>query len=91
MMLSKARRRQLILSWIGIAFAWSLSVAIGVVMLAEWLAVIVPATTVIALIVTFVITKRIRAHAPRASITVEDLRGIRPTPPRRARRSSPTG
>jgi hypothetical protein len=75
MILSKARRRQLILSWIGIAFAWALSIVIGVVLLPEWVALLVPATTFIALIVTYLIDRRLRAHAQRASITVGDLRG----------------
>ncbi len=75
MMLTKARRRQLILSWIGIAFAWGLSVAIAVVLLSEWLALLVPATSGIALIVTYLVDRRIRAHVQRASITVGDLHG----------------
>jgi hypothetical protein len=86
MMLSKARKRQLTLSMIGIAFAWALSVAIAVVLLPDWLALIVPATSVIAVIVTYLVNRRIRAHARRASITVEDLRGTRATQRRPVRR-----
>lgn len=86
MMLTKARKRQLALSLMGIALAWALSVAIGVVLFPDWLALIVPATTVIAVLVTYVTSRRIRAHSRRASITVGDLRGTRATQRRPARR-----
>ncbi len=77
MTLSRANRRQLILSWFGIGFAWAASVGLGVVLLAEWLALLVPAATLGAVGGGLVVGKRLRAHQRRASITVGDLRATR--------------
>jgi glycerol uptake facilitator-like aquaporin len=84
MSLTKARRRQMILSWLGIVVGWGFSVGVGLVLLTEWLALVVPATTVGALGTGAFLTRRLLAPETRASITVEDLRG-RPRPPARRR------
>jgi hypothetical protein len=77
MALSKARRRQLILSWLGIALAWAASFATVFVLLTEWLVLALPAATVGALGAGALLTKRIRAHHRRGTITVGDLRAAR--------------
>ena len=83
MSLTKPRRRQMILSWLGIVFGWAVSVGLGVVLLTEWIALIVPATTVGALGVGTLVTRRLLAREVRASITLRDLRGTRPAMRRR--------
>lgn len=77
MLLTKVRRRQLILSWVGIGVGWAASIALGFLLIAEWIALLVPATTVGALCVGALVTKRLTAQHKRASITVGDLRGVR--------------
>jgi len=77
MLLSKMRRRQLVLSWTGIGLAWAASLGLGFVLLTEWIGLFVPATTVGALGVGAIITRRLTAHQKRASITVGDLRAAR--------------
>ncbi|MBM4184388.1 MAG: hypothetical protein FJ207_09190 [Gemmatimonadetes bacterium] len=78
MTLTKARRTQLILSWIGIGLGWAASLGLGLVLLSEWIALLVPAATAGALGVGVLVTKRVTAHHKRASITVGDLRMARP-------------
>jgi hypothetical protein len=75
MTLSRPKRRQLILAWIGIGFAWVASFVLAAVLLTDWIALAVPATAVAALGVGAIVTKRLHAHHRRASITVGDLRG----------------
>ena len=77
MTLTRPRRRKLILVWIGIGFAWVSSFALTAVLLTDWIALAVPATTVAALGVGAIVTRRLLAHQRRASITVGDLRGTR--------------
>ncbi|MEQ1856390.1 MAG: hypothetical protein ABL963_07965 [Longimicrobiales bacterium] len=84
MALTRARRQQLILSWIGIALGWIASMGVGFLLLTQWLVLLVPASTVGALGVGAVITKRIRTPHLRASIKVGDLH---PTRRARAKRS----
>ncbi len=73
MILTKARRQQLILSWIGIGLGWAAVVGGAVLVLAEWLALLVPASTVGAVGVGTLITRRICTPKTRASIKVDDL------------------
>ena len=80
---SKARRRQMILSWLGIVIGWTVSVGVGLVLMTEWLALLVPAMTVGALGVGALLTRRLLAREVRASITVGDLRATRPIARRR--------
>jgi hypothetical protein len=75
--LTKARRQQLVLSWIGIGLGWAASLGLGFVLLTGWIALLVPATTAGALGVGAVITRRLTARHKRASITVGDLRAAR--------------
>ena len=77
MLLSKLRRRQLILSWIGIGLGWAASLGLTFVLLNDWIRLLVPAVTVGALAVGVLMTKRVTAHHKRATITVGDLRGMR--------------
>lgn len=77
MTLTRPKRRQLILAWIGIGFAWAASFVLSVVLLAEWVPLVLPAATVAAVAVGAIVTKRLLAHHRRASITVGDLRGPR--------------
>ena len=77
MTLTRPRRRQLILAWIGIGFAWAASFALSVVVLTDWVPLVLPAATVAALGVGAIVTRRLFAHQRRATITVGDLRGPR--------------
>jgi hypothetical protein len=74
MTLSRSRRRQLILSWLGIVTGWAASLGLVFVLLADWIPLAVPTATAGALGAGALVTRRVRAHHERASITVRDLR-----------------
>jgi hypothetical protein len=72
--MTRARRQQLLLGWIGIALTWFASVVLEVVLLGSDAPLAVVVTTTVALIVGVLLTRRAMAPHRRASITVGDLR-----------------
>jgi hypothetical protein len=75
MPMTKARRQQLLLGWVGVALTWVATVVLEVVLLGSEAVLAVVVTTTVALIVGVQLTRRITAPHQRASITVGDLRG----------------
>ena len=75
MPMTKARRQQLLLGWVGIALTWLASVVLEILLLGSEALLAVVATTTVALVVGVHLTRRVMAPHRRASITVGDLRG----------------
>ncbi|MGE0158499.1 MAG: hypothetical protein AB7T31_03750 [Gemmatimonadales bacterium] len=72
--MTKARRQQLVLGLSGISLTWAASIVLELLLL-EFALVALGATTVLALVVAVVLTRRLLAPHRRAMITVGDLRG----------------
>ena len=74
MVLTKARRQHLVLSWIGIAVTWVTSLALELELLGDRAPMAIAITTTVALFVGILVTRRALAPHRRANITVDDLR-----------------
>ena len=74
MVLTKARRQHLVLSWIGIALTWVTSLALEIELLGDLAPLAIAITTTIALFVGIQMTRRALTPHRRANIKVDDLR-----------------
>jgi len=82
MVMTKARRSQLIRCWTVIALAVGASIGLGIVLLEERAPIAVAMTTTVGLGVGIHLTRRTLAPHKRAVIKVRDLRGrARPARP----------
>ena len=76
MTLTRPRRQQLILSWIGIGVTWAASCVVVIMLLSERVGLALAFTTTVAVGAGAFVTKRLTAREGRASIKVSDLRAI---------------
>lgn len=76
MTLTRPRRHQLILGWIGIGVTWSASCVVEIMLLSERVGLALALTTTVAVGAGAVVTKRLTTREGRASIKVSDLRAI---------------
>jgi hypothetical protein len=77
MTLTRPRRHQLILTWIGIGVTWTASCVLEVMLLSERVGLVLALTTTIAVCAGAIATKKLTAREHRASIKVSDLRAAR--------------
>ena len=75
--MTRAKRQQVVIAWVGIGAAWAAAVVLEILLLSEGATIAVGLTTATALIAVTQLTRRIAAVQRRASITVEDLRATR--------------
>ena len=78
MTLTRPKRQQLILGWIGIGVTWSASCVVEIMLLSERAGLALGLTTTVAVGAGALVTKRLTAPEGRASIKVSDLRATRP-------------
>ncbi len=77
MVLTRARRQQVLLLWIGIGLAWGASIALEIMLLESAVPVAVVVTTTLAVVIGVVMTRRATSMPRRAAIKVHDLRSRR--------------
>lgn len=78
MTLTRPRRQQLILAWIGIGVTWSGSCVLEIMLLSERVGLALVLTTTAAAGAGALATRRATAREGRARIKVSDLRVSRP-------------
>ena len=71
--MTKARRQQLMLTWVGIVAAWGASLVLEILLLGARSVVPVAVTTAVAVGAGMWVTRRLIAPIRRASIKVGDL------------------
>jgi uncharacterized membrane protein len=84
MILTRARRQQLTLSWIGIVVTWVASLGLELALLGDRAPLAIAITSGLLLVVGIVLTRRVLTPHRRARITVGDLRQRRRRPLERA-------